>query len=97
MDNIDDFFNSDLATHTVTGVRVIVDFPDSDFSLGGESMTTEDAQMTFATHRFADLRTGTIVTLKSLRTGAMVDYKVRQIRKVDDGEASRAGLLKVGA
>lgn len=91
-ENVDDYFD-EFAEHTISGVLVIVDAPDTDFFAGAEAITAQDVQILYATKRL-NLKGGEEVTLVNIDTGIGVVHKVRAVRAIEDGAVTRAGLVK---
>ncbi len=88
LENLDAFFDdfSVSVTFGATSFKGILDTPD-DF-VGGVAVSTEYSLL---------VKSSNITTLEELDTVTIdgASYKVRAIRKVDDGKLSRVGLSKI--
>ncbi len=87
-----DDFGKNATSNGLTG-KVIFDQPD-EISAGGEIIAT-DYTITFITKDFPDIATADTILIESDDCALKEEYKVRTIRKLDDGLTSSATLSKV--
>lgn len=84
-----------FAEHYVGEVPVLVDSPDADFALGEGGFVGADSVMRFETKAMT-VKTGDVIRLRDFTASIPVtaSYTVRQVRKVEDGKVTVAGLLR---